>query len=459
MWTKFFFTALVVAVVVLSAPRSLATNISFQGLGFLAGGAPESEANAVSADGSVVVGSSGSGLGSFEAFRWTASGGMVGLGVLPGMGMESQANGVSADGSVVVGSRTTLPGQFQAYRWTQAGGMVNLGNNSRHAYGVSADGAVVVGERRSRGDFEAFRWTETTGVVGLGFLPHLPEWSPTSYAFGVSADGAAIVGSSISSSSQVAFRWTDANKMIGLGDLIGGSVHSGARAASSDGSVIVGYGNSSSGQEAFRRMGGVMSGLGDLPGGIFRSIATSVSADGSVVVGSSTTDIGSEAFVWDALSGMRNLKSVLTDGGLDLAGWTLTNARGVSTDGRTIVGVGVNPTGQTEAWRAVWTLGPPKLAGDFNGDLVVDAADYPVWRNGFGSSFTEQDYHDWKANFGANLNGAAAGASTNTAAIPEPTRGAILIVSLALIGLYFRCAWPGRAATFNKKETASCTVP
>jgi PKD repeat protein len=52
---------------------------------------------------------------------------------------------------------------------------------------------------------------------------------------------------------------------------------------------------------------------------------------------------------------MRNLKSVLTAGGLDLGGWTLSMAWGVSADGSTIVGAGLNPEGQAEAWRA--TLG------------------------------------------------------------------------------------------------------
>jgi hypothetical protein len=38
--------------------------------------------------------------------------------------------------------------------------------------------------------------------------------------------------------------------------------------------------------------------------------------------------------------------------------------------------------------------------GDFNGDGSVDAADYTVWRNGFGEDYTAQDYVDWKANYG-----------------------------------------------------------
>jgi len=59
------------------------------------------------------------------------------------------------------------------------------------------------------------------------------------------------------------------------------------------------------------------------------------------------------AFVWDELHGMRDLKAVLENFGLDLTGWSLTSATGISLDGLTIVGDGLNPEGRTEAWVAV----------------------------------------------------------------------------------------------------------
>jgi hypothetical protein len=39
--------------------------------------------------------------------------------------------------------------------------------------------------------------------------------------------------------------------------------------------------------------------------------------------------------------------------GLDLAGWQLLRATGITPDGRVIVGDGINPEGFTQAWRAV----------------------------------------------------------------------------------------------------------
>jgi hypothetical protein len=84
-----------------------------------------------------------------------------------------------------------------------------------------------------------------------------------------------------------------------------------------------------------------------------------VSADGSVVVGNSWTTSGTSGirpFIWDATNGMQSLDVVLTSLGLDLTGWSLRSASGISADGPTIVGSGINPAGNQEAHRAY--LGP-----------------------------------------------------------------------------------------------------
>ncbi|MFM7711813.1 MAG: PEP-CTERM sorting domain-containing protein, partial [Microcystis sp.] len=94
-------------------------------------------------------------------------------------------------------------------------------------------------------------------------------------------------------------------------------------------------------------------GLGYLPGGSFPSFALGVSADGSVVVGNSNSANGQETFIWNSTQGMRSLREILTnDYGLNLTGWTLTEATGISADGLTIVGTGLNPSGNPEPWIA-----------------------------------------------------------------------------------------------------------
>jgi len=104
--------------------------------------------------------------------------------------------------------------------------------------------------------------------------------------------------------------------------------------------------------EAFRwTQTGGMIGLGDLPGGGFESYAHAVSADGAVIVGRSWSASGHEAFIWDNAEGMRSLKDMLeNDLGLDLTGWILSTAHDITPDGQTILGSGVNPSGDTEAW-------------------------------------------------------------------------------------------------------------
>jgi uncharacterized membrane protein len=136
-----------------------------------------------------------------------------------------------------------------------------------------------------------------------------------------------------------------------------GGISATALAISNDGSVIAGQGGTSLyGSVAFRwaRSTGMTS-LGILPGIVSEpnSQAQSVSRDGSVIVGYSYDESGQTAMVWDAVHGMRSVKTILQDSGLDLTGWTLWEANGISDDGSVIVGIGINPGGSVEGWIAV----------------------------------------------------------------------------------------------------------
>jgi hypothetical protein len=81
------------------------------------------------------------------------------------------------------------------------------------------------------------------------------------------------------------------------------------------------------------------------------------------------------------------------------------------------------------------------LSRDFNLDGTVDAADYVVWRNGLGTAYAQNDYGEWRANFGKTSgSGAAAyplGASPQSlsAAVPEPATA--LLLSLSITALVF----------------------
>jgi hypothetical protein len=73
------------------------------------------------------------------------------------------------------------------------------------------------------------------------------------------------------------------------------------------------------------------------------------------------------------------------------------------------------------------------LPGDFNANGSVDAADYVVWRHELGTTYTQDDYDLWRANFGQTaVGGAAVSAAASLAqAVPEPTALLLLVMAFA----------------------------
>lgn len=294
---------------------------TFQGLGDLPGGSFSSLPTAISADGSTVVGVSNS-----QAFRWQ-SGTMTGLGFLPGGIIDSStAQDVSADGSIVVGFSLAAAG-VEAFRWD--GAMAPLGplpggSGAGGANAVSDDGSIAAGSaENSLSVYEAFRWDGA--MNGLG--------SPLQEAYAISADGLVIAGVE---QPLAGFRWEGGSVTpVGAGVI--------PRGANGNGSVLVGQDATS---EAFRWEAGVLTPIGTLPSAA-SSAARDVSEDGSIVAGVS----GATPFLWDETNGMRDLEALLVALGVDLSGWNLDAAVGVSADGRTIAGTGTSANG-TEGWIA-----------------------------------------------------------------------------------------------------------
>jgi hypothetical protein len=94
---------------------------------------------------------------------------------------------------------------------------------------------------------------------------------------------------------------------------------------------------------------------------------------------------------------------------------------------------------------------PPSTepTGDYNGDHVVDAADYTIWRDTLGSMIDlrangddtglsagiidDADYDFWKAHFGDVV---PMGAGSRAAAVPEPSTMLLLVGGLLMIARF-----------------------
>jgi uncharacterized membrane protein len=377
---------------------------SIQGHTFLPQNKPPGEqtflasfSNGTSSNGQVAVGQDGL-FNDARAYRWTATEGSSGLPMLEGaLRTYSTASAVSADGNTIVGQSAAVPADDGSNRsvatvWRPplAATAKAIRKNERHyaesataasleainlglfqggiislATGVSADGSVVVGYGDGKNPdpnvniqiYQAFRWTQGSGRVGLGWIDLTEK---VSQAWGVSPDGSIIVGSDYAQ----AFRWTEAEGMVGMGKGPG-ALGCRANGVSADNSTIIGfntYNPQNDNNRAFRWTAseGFVD-LGVLPGDQY-SEPKAISADGSVIVGQSGIKFaGSRAFIWDKTNGMRNLKEVLVAGNPSLANWTLRSATGISADGKTIVGAGANPNGDSEGFTAVLDVRPAQL--------------------------------------------------------------------------------------------------
>jgi probable HAF family extracellular repeat protein len=358
MKTKFF--AHILLSCLISSTTAFA-QYSFRGIGGTSTSSVLSAASGVSADGTAIAASMIVGSG-FRATRWTPAAGHILLGDLPGGTIIGLGKAASANGSFIVGTAGSANGS-EAFRWSEAGGMIGLGDLPGEgafqstANSISADGSVVVGvSQRVVGgvsQFRAFRWTAAGGMVAIG---ELPGGDVFAVATDVSADGNKIVGLGASAAGTEGFVWTPTS-LIGIGDLPGGMFSSRAQAISADGATIVGASHSARGFEAFRWTAATgMVGLGALPGPFFSSQANDVSANGNVVVGigAGAGDAGDgKAFVWLPAAGMLDLREYLLAHGVEAPrDWVVSEATGVSADGRTIVGTGINPQGAAEGWIA-----------------------------------------------------------------------------------------------------------
>ncbi|TWT78102.1 Pectate lyase [Posidoniimonas polymericola] len=150
--------------------------------------------------------------------------------------------------------------------------------------------------------------------------------------------------------------------------------------------------------------------------------------DGVLAIDLASPTLGDAVFVGGTLTLGGELAVALLDGFDPASGsWVIATASGFAgafdsiTPGFTLAQQG-----------GELVLSAGGLAGDFNADGVVDAADYTVWRAGLGSQYQQSDYDLWRNNYGASQ--LVASGNSSERSVPEPlaaTLGMVLAAAAA----------------------------
>lgn len=320
---------------------------------------------AVSRDGSTFVGRYESSTIGSRAFRWKPLVGWTDI-------CQGKATATNADGSVVVGQSGTL-----AFRWTASNGFNSLGPatyngstpGSTDAFAVSDDGSIVVGNSGypgcswgCYGNFRGVVWSAATQswwnppgrIVSTNTVTGMGNWilgGETSYG-----------GNYLTQVS----RWP----MLGGQNLVGfvpggcnsyNQFNTYVACANIDGTVLGGNTeNWCGGMNAFRWT--PSTGFHVIARGAYPAFTgvLSMTSDGSKMVGGHLD----RAFIWTSESGLQFLEDYLTQCGTDISGWTLRNARSISGDGRIIIGDGIRD-GRSASW----------ILGDCSASIVTQPSD------------------------------------------------------------------------------------
>jgi len=281
--------------------------------------------NAISGDGSVVVGYEADGpRSSVHPIRWTEAGGAVELTSNTDTVDYGSALAVNSDGSVVAGEGA-LASSSGVFRWTQAGGVVIVGPDIQ--VGLSSNGTTLVGREAMSDGTHLYRWTQATGVVDFGLFGAVLNVAALS-GDGTTAVGDRTVGSQLSQ----AFRWTASDGVASIGPA---DVAAYATGVSADGRVVVGTHQSMDGSQQFAFRWDPQSGPVDLDlGSLTYTSAANVSSDGSIILGMA----GQDGWLWSSAKGPRLLQDILAGEGVDLTHYSSFRPSDISDDGTIVTG-------------------------------------------------------------------------------------------------------------------------
>ncbi|HPZ96581.1 MAG TPA: immunoglobulin domain-containing protein [Phycisphaerae bacterium] len=355
--------------------------MQFQGL------ASGTTVTGISADGTVVCGTTAAN----RAFIWTRTEGFREIGV-PAGATQSKAAGVGwYNGNVVVavncnassftarrwegntagvGTFASLPKLNGALEWVATG----LGSSGTDYWisGLAPTGGAGGGRK-------AGRYTRSTNTTASYTLP--PHGHDNSDFHAVSDNGRCggqyqYKGQAPTGGARNAMIYVGGTQCVALNTLLGGPntiYEAVVRAMSRDGTAQGGWSYYAGGgawqQPVVWKDSLTPTAVPFIPGGDGDNWGEilALNGDGTVAGGYScrkntgVPDGPREALIWDAAYGTRQYQGLLTsEYGLDLAGWSLQEIRGMSADATTVIGNGTYD-GQTRAW-IVSAVTPPRPA-------------------------------------------------------------------------------------------------
>jgi probable HAF family extracellular repeat protein len=276
------------------------------------------------------------------------------------LGITGTAAATNGDGSIVVGANraTDTTNDSAAYRLDWASGRLDLYPESGTGATAVSDDARVVTVNVNLNTSERLAWLWYAD--GSSEPVQMPADGDQAEAYALSGDGSVVTGWADTSAGIIRGIWYDVaeRRMVDMGT-IPGSGYAIGMDASADGTVVVGESFSPGMpgiERAFRWT--EATGMVDLgvPPEFIGAYAVNTNADGSVIAIRVYKPFDEPPFdraaLWDSIHGLRMVRTILTETGVDLEGWTLRHIVALSADGTVAVGCGTNPDGDAEPWMA-----------------------------------------------------------------------------------------------------------
>ncbi|HWB04290.1 MAG TPA: hypothetical protein VG796_14775 [Verrucomicrobiales bacterium] len=300
----------------------------------------------ISTDGSMMVGEHGSTGNGSRAWKWTN-----GLWeYLEGPGNSHVT--MSHDGQTVALRNAIIGGGDRVYF---NGQLIYTSSTDRRIQDITADGSKYLTMRQDWSVPHVYIVERGNGTTWER-LPDHPwdDWIGNLNKVMCSANGMTVAGND----HDFPYLWRGGAPMR-LGPTLDNDYDTEARAISENGRVVVGYRNygddfaaTEDPKVAIRWVDGVEHILPS-PAGWRKMDAYAVSGDGSVIVGRYLdVDDYYQAFIWRAETGSMRLLDYFRDYfGIDTQFWWLNTADLISGDGKVMVGIGWEPTGENIVWR------------------------------------------------------------------------------------------------------------